>query len=136
MKKLFFSLFAIIVVSGSLFALDVHSFPPNNEDAKPRVIRIKFHGGTLCWLPGSACEGEIYIEYKTAAPKDVRALAVPKGYSLMLMKTTLFGKSNLQFAERTFSSAESDDKSTVFIPEQSGQYSKELEGFIIYGKTL
>ena len=136
MKTLVLSFFSIMLFAGASLANETVHDEGQASTVKPRVIRIKFHGGNLCWLSGSACEGEIYIEYKTTLPKDVKTVKIPEGYYLMTMSTTLYEKANMKFEARTFDEKETDDGSKLYIPEQAGQYSKELKAFIVYGKIL
>lgn len=137
MKKLVLSLFSMMLLVGVSFANEATIYNGDKEkNGKPRVIRIKFHGGTLCWLPGSACEGEIYIEYKTTLPKDVKAVKIPEGYHLITMSTPLFEKANISFESRTFNEKETNDGSKLYIPAQASQYSNALKAFVVYGKTL
>jgi hypothetical protein len=141
MKKLLFGLIATVMLSFSSFANQINpsllknGILENKENPLLGKIRIKFHGGNLCWLSGNACEGEILIEWKSAPPKDINPISVPKGYQLMTMETTLFEKVKRDFEERTFSRDETEDYSTIYVPKQVGQYSKELDAFVVYAQV-
>ena len=99
-------------------------------------IKIHFHGGNLCWLSGSACEGTILIEWKTAPPKDVDPIDPPACYNIMTMETTLFEKADQRLEARVFTAEETEDGSTIFIPAQVAQYSKELDAFVVYATSV
>ena len=142
MKKLVFGLIAVVMLSVSSFANQNNS-PENKEkksnDEKETVvgrIKIHFHGGNLCWLSGSACEGDILIEWKTAPPKDINPIDVPACYHIMTMETTLFEKTDQRLEARVFTAEETEDGSTIFIPAQVAQYSKELDAFVVYATSV
>lgn len=138
MKKLVFAFMAMIMLTGGFALFSFTKTETNNVQKTEDVlgkIKIKFHGGTLCWLPGKACEGEIEIEWKGVAPKDAASVKAPKGYSILVMQTELFDKKDLVFEERTFSSKEISNGSEIYIPKQVGKYSKELNAFVLYAKV-
>lgn len=140
MKKVVLGLIVIIAISIVGFSTNI-----NNVDAKDLEsgnmrgigeIRIKFHGGTLCWLPGEACKGEIVIVWNSPIANKNAKLSVPKGYQSLTMKTSLFKEESQIFEERTLTSKETSDGSTIYFPKQEGKYNKELDAFILYAKII
>lgn len=137
MKKIIFGSLAIalFLLVGFTTYSDSINEKPNKVVNDIGKIHIKFHGGNLCWLSGSACEGEITIEWRTAPPSDSNVIA-PEGFQLMTMETSLYVKSSRNFAERTFNSDETSDGSTIYIPSQKGLYSKKSDAFVLYAKRI
>lgn len=100
------------------------------------VIKIHYKGGTVCWLPGNACEGTIIITWLTESPAyyGLDMEEVPKGYKLALLKTNNLDNETQKLQERRFESNETSDGSRILVPTQTAVYSKKHDGLIVYVK--